>query len=158
MLEPFKIFIDRLKGGQTEKIDEVADPKFLDVDEKELSFPSKIEVKGEAYLTDDFLMIRLKVKAVALMPCAICNEMIKRELKVDNFIHAEPIEDIPSAVFDFGELLREALLLDLPQYIECNNGNCPERASITPFLRSQARAENKTTYFPFADMNDKDIK
>lgn len=149
----FKIFIDRLKGGQTEKIDEMADPLFLSVDEKELSFPSKIEVKGEAYLTDDHLIIRLKVKTVAKMPCAICNEMIERELKVDNFTHAQPIEEIPSAVFDYSELLREALLLDLPQYVECNKGNCPERATIAPFLRSQAKVE-KTTYFPFADMDD----
>ncbi len=153
MLEPFKIFIDRLKGGQTHKIDEAVDPLFLAVDEKELGFPSKVDVKGEAYLADDHLIIRLKVKTVALMPCAICNEMIEKELKVDNFYHTQPIEEIPSAIFDFTELLREALLLDLPKYIECNQGNCPERTTIAPFLRPQARIE-KTTYFPFADMDD----
>jgi len=149
-----------LRGGQTQKIDEMADPLLLAVEEKELSFPSEIDVKGEAYLTDDFLMIRLKVKTVARMPCAICNEMVTKELKVDNFTHAQPIDEIPSAVFDYSELLREALLLDLPQYVECNQGNCPERATIAPFLRSQASQEKveKTTYFPFADMENDNLK
>jgi len=153
MHEPFKILIDRLKGGQTEKIEEALDPAFLAVDEKELRFPSKVDVKGDVYLTDDHLVIRLKAKTTVSMPCAICNEMIKTELKIEDFYHAHPIEEIPSAIFDYTELLREAILLGIPQYIECNNGNCPERASLAPFLRSQARIE-KPTYFPFADMDD----
>lgn len=152
MSEPFKILIDRLKGGRIEPIDEAYDPSFFGVEEPELRFPSKVNVKGEVYLTDDHLILRLKAKASALMPCAICNQMIQVELKVDDFYHAQPIEEISGAIFDFSEPLREALLIELPKYVECKGGKCPERAILTPYLRPEAAPE-KTTHFPFADID-----
>lgn len=151
-MSAFKILIDRLKGGQTLKIEESLDPAVLGPNEPELHFNQKVIVKGEAYLTDAHLIIHLKASTSALMPCAVCNEMIKTDLKVDNFYHTEPIEDIPSAVFDYSEALREALLIELPRTVECNGGKCPERGIIAPFLRAETRAD-KTTHFPFADMD-----
>lgn len=154
MHEPFKILIDRLNKGETQKIDETLEPAFLALNEKELQFPEKVMVKGDAYLTDDHLIIRLKAKTAASMPCAICNEMIRIELNIEDFYHAQPVEEIPSAIFDFSEVLREGLLIGLPQYVECNKGKCPERATLAPYLKPKAR-EEKTTYFPFADMDEK---
>lgn len=151
-MSTFKILIDRLKGGHTQKIEEALESTFLGPAESELQFPGKVSVKGEAYLTDDHLIIHLKARTKASMPCAICNEMIQIELKVDNFYHTEPIEEIPSAIFDYSELLREALLIELPRTVECNQGNCSQRATIKPFLRSEARADT-TKHFPFADMD-----
>ena len=152
MTSEFKILVDRLKGGQVEKIEGFFDPAFFNIDEKDLSFPSLVEVRGEAYLSDEHLVIRLKGTARAKMPCAVCNEMTQIELKVENFYHTEAIEEIRDAVYDFTEPLREAFLIELPNVVECNRGRCPERASIAPYLSSQKRAEN-TTYFPFSDLN-----
>lgn len=153
----FKILIDRLKGGVTQKIEETLSPSFLEINETELQFPEAVSVKGEAYVTDTHLIVHLKTKARAFMPCAICNEMTPVSLQVDNFYHTQLLEEIPSAVFDFREPLREALLIELPKYAECNLGNCPQRALLTPYLRSEVRADN-TTYLPFADMGDTDAK
>jgi len=153
MSEPFKILIDRLKGGHTLKIEELLDPSFLGPNEPELCFHTKVPIKGEAYLTDDHLVLHLKTATKVSMPCAVCNKMIDVELKADNFYHTEPLEEIRGAVFDFTEALREALLIELPKTVECNRGKCPERTIIAPFLRSQERTE-KTTYLPFADMDD----
>jgi uncharacterized metal-binding protein YceD (DUF177 family) len=152
MNSAFKILIDRLKGGLTQKIEEGLAPGFLGSDEPELQFRSKVHVKGEAYLTDEHLVIHLKAHTKIFMPCAICNQMIEVPLEVDNFYHTQPIEEIPSAVFDYSEALREALLIELPKIVECNSGSCPARENLQPFLRSQQRSEN-TTYFPFADMD-----
>lgn len=152
LMSTFKILIDRLKGGHTHKIEEMVEPAFLGPDEPELRFKTKVFVKGEAYLTDAHLIIHLKAATQVNMPCAVCNQMIDIDLKVDNFYHTEPIEEIPSAVFDFSEALREALLIELPRTVECSGGKCPERATITPYMRSQDR-----TNFPFADM-DEDLK
>lgn len=152
-MSAFKILIDRLKGGHTQKIEEALDPAFLGPDEPELRFKKKVSVKGEAYLTDSHLIIHLKAATQFSMPCAVCNEMIDSDLKVDNFYHTEPIEEIPSAVFDYSEALREALLIELPRTVECNRGKCPQRATMAPYLRSEVRTD-KTTYFPFADMDD----
>jgi hypothetical protein len=79
--------------------------------------------------------------------------MIEKELNVDNFYHTEPTEEIRSAVFDYSDALREALLIELPRTVECNGGKCPERAIITPFMRAEARTD-QTTHFPFADLDD----
>ena len=144
-----KLLIDRLKKGQTEKIDQTLERAFLGPDEKELKFSFAVKAKGEAYLTDDHLIIRLKASTKVLMPCSICNEMIESDLNVDHFYHAVPVEEIECAIFDYQEFLREALLLELPQTVECNDGNCPERATMAPYIRSSDDAN-----FPFKDIDD----
>jgi uncharacterized metal-binding protein YceD (DUF177 family) len=152
MDEPFKIWIDRLRGGHTQKIAEIVDPAFLDVEEADLRFESPVAVQGEAYVSEDQLILRLKAATKAVMPCAICNQITQTEVKIENFYHTQPTEEIPGAIFDFREALREALLIELPQYIECSGGKCPERPAIAPYLRSEKRAE-KPTYFPFKDID-----
>lgn len=152
-MSAFKILIDRLKGGQTQKIKENLAPAFLGPDEPELCFCGQVEIQGEAYLTDAHLIIHLKAKVKALMPCAVCNEMIEIDLNADNVYHTEPIEEIRGAIFDYSEALREALLIELPKIVECNGGKCPERALMAPFMRSV----KDRTHFPFAKLN-KDIK
>lgn len=148
-MSAFKILIDRLKGGQVQKIDLHADPEFLGPDEPELKFQTEVEAKGEAYLTDEFLIVHLKASTAVLMPCSVCNEMIKIPLKVDNLTHTEPIEEIRGAIFDFSEALREALLIELPRTVECNGGKCKGRDLMTPFLKSQ----KERTHLPFKDLD-----
>ena len=152
MSESFKIYIDRLKGGATLKIDVRADPSFLDVNEPELTFPAPVKINGEAYLTDEHLVLHLSASTLAMRPCAICNKIIQTEVSVNNYYHTEMIAEIPSAVFDFSETLREALLVELPLVVECNKGQCPERETLAPFISSKKRVENPT-YFPFTDVD-----
>jgi hypothetical protein len=87
--------------------------------------------------------------------------MIEKELKLD-FYHTELLSEIPSAIFDFRAVLREALLIEVPKTIECRGGKCPERATIAPYLGSRNPGTwdtdsgpqvEKTTYFPFADLH-----
>ena len=149
MSESFTIWVDRLVEGRVEKIAGSFDSKFLGVEEKELQFPLPVSVDGDAYLAEDHLVIRLKAKTRAKMPCAICNTMIDVELKV-NFYHTEPIKEIKGAQFDWSEPLRETLLLELPRSTECD-GKCPGRVSIAPYLSAQATVEEKK-HFPFAGL------
>ena len=151
MSEPFKIYIDRLRGGNTETIDTVLEPSFLDVQETDLSFSRPVELKADVYLTDEHLIIHLKASTKAIRPCAICNQPTVTDLVVKDFYHTELVQDIPSAIFDFREVLREALLIELPLVVECNGGKCPERQSLGPFMSSKERKENPT-YFPFTDI------
>ena len=154
MKETFQILVDRLKGGQIEKIAESFDPSFLGIQEVELRFDAPVVVKGEAYLSEDELILHLKASTEAVMPCAVCNQMIKVELKIENFYHTQPLKEIPGAIFNYQEALREALLIELPQYVECRGskkGKCPERASIASYLRVEKHAEK--TYFPFKDLD-----
>ena len=111
---------------------------------------AKVVVNGEAYLTNEHLILHLNAVTCATMPCAICNALIETELKIDHFYHAEPLEEIRCAVFDYSVALREALLLELPRTVECNGGNCPDRTIISPYMRSITPTDN----FPFQNLGD----
>jgi uncharacterized metal-binding protein YceD (DUF177 family) len=152
VLDTFKIWIDRLKDGQTQKIDTLLPSTFLDINEKELQFPLPVKVLGEAYLADTHLVLHLNASTEALMPCAICNEMIETTIQIKDFYHTEPLEDIREAIFDFNLILREALLLEIPQYVECNEGKCSQRELISPFLRKKKQAE-PDVHFPFSGLD-----
>ena len=142
-----KIHIERLSDGKVQKIDEVFDPSFLGPNEAELKFSSKVHVLGEAYVTDAHLILHLKAKTHMEMPCAICNQMIQVELKVNDFYFTQPVQEIPSSLFNYGDVLREALLIELPKTVECKE-NCPERTSIQAFLRG-----SEHPHYPFHDLN-----
>lgn len=148
-MSDFHILIDRLKDGQIHKIDLSLEAEFLGPDEGELKFHKPVLVQGDAYLTDEYLVLRLKAATQIQMPCAICNQMIEIDLKMDHFYHTEPILEIRGAIFDFREPLRESLLIELPKTVECNNGKCEGRESIAPFIKS----EKEKTHFPFINMD-----
>ncbi len=152
MQEVFKIWIDRLGEGNVQKIDGSFDPAFLEIEEKDLQFHTPVQVIGEAYLADLHLVIHLKAQTKATMPCAICNQLVSTDLKVENFYHSEATAEIPNAIFDLSAPLREALLIELPHYFECNGGNCPERTNLAPYLRSGPKTDNKNINLPFADL------
>lgn len=152
MGDSFQIWVDRLKGGQIQKIEGPFDPAFLEIEEKELRFEAPIFTKGEAYVSKEHLILHLEASTFATMPCAICNEMISLKLESKNFYHAEPLKEIANAIFNFAPFLRTALLLELPKYVECNGGKCPVRSTLAPFLQPKPNPEKKT-YFPFADLH-----
>lgn len=152
MSNPFQIWIDRLKNGQKQLIKESISPGFLGIQEDELVFKNPVEVKGEAYLTESELILHLDASTKASMPCAICNLMTEFKLSVKDFYYAEPLNQIPSGIYSFQEPLREALLIELPKYVECNAGKCPDREKLTPFLCSEKKTE-ENTHFPFSNLD-----
>jgi uncharacterized metal-binding protein YceD (DUF177 family) len=152
MDNPFQIWIDRLKTGQSQLINESFKPDFLDIREEELQLNSPVIVLGEAYVTESELILRLKASTKAHMPCAVCNQMIPVELSIKDFYHAQPLSEIPSGIYDYQTALREALLIELPGYVECNQGKCPDRKVIAPYLRSEKKVE-ENTHFPFSNLD-----
>lgn len=126
MIDDFKIYVDRLKKGLTQKIEGSYSPDLLDIQEDELEFNGPVAVRAEAYVAEEHLVIQLAATTVAEMPCAICNEIMKKNLSVANYTHTENLSEI-KGTYDAGTLVREALLLELPYTVECNDGNCPAR-------------------------------
>lgn len=152
MSSPFQIWIDRLKNGQTQTIHESFSPDFLDIQEEELKADSPVVVTGEAYLTESELILHLNASTIVKMPCAICNDMIDVDLRIKDCYHAVPINEIPSGIFDYKDLLRESLLIELPKYVECNQGKCPERKTIAPYMREKQK-EEPNIHFPFSKLD-----
>lgn len=161
MSDPFNIYVDRLRDGPTLKIKENFSPDFLDVHETDLSFSDPVAVSGEAYLAEDHLIIHLKIKTTASIPCTICNNPVKFAISIGDFYHAEPLAEIRSPIFNYKEPLREAILIQVPPFTECHEGKCPERESVNKFLKKDQKPDappTMTTYFPFADIDKKKDK
>ncbi|MES2200082.1 MAG: hypothetical protein V4489_07955 [Chlamydiota bacterium] len=142
-----KIYVDRLKDGQKDIFKGKVSTDFMPK-EQDLFFEKDIELTGEAYVAGDHLMIKLTAKVLAFIPCCICNKPTEVPLILSDFYHAEPLEEIPASVFDFSELLRTDLLLQLPKFIECQ-GKCPERDSIKKYLKQES-SKTDNINFPFS--------
>ncbi|MBI3236113.1 MAG: hypothetical protein HYZ48_00110 [Chlamydiales bacterium] len=156
-MEKLKIYIDRLKGGHTETLKETLSSECLDVKEADLQFAGTIDIKAELYLADDHLVTHLTIHAEASLPCSICNAQVHFPIAIENAYNAVAIEEIRGAIYDLFEEVRENILLNTPLFIECNNGTCPERAAVEPFLAKKAdtasEPENPPAFhFPFADL------
>jgi hypothetical protein len=146
MLSECEIFVDRLSEGGEELIEWTLSSTFLDIHEHQLSFTPEVLVNGRAYLADTFLIIQVDIQAIALIPCIVCNEIKNQPIAVDELYHAEPLDDIKGKIFNFTEKLRDAILLEVPQFYECNNGNCGERKELEKFLKKDPLSS------PFADL------
>jgi uncharacterized metal-binding protein YceD (DUF177 family) len=153
-MENLKIYIDRLQNGNCVEVKETLPPAFLDVNDDELLFEDPIQVKAEAYLADDHLVVQLNINTSAFLPCSICNDSVATPICAKNIFITEPLEEIKGAVFDLTEHVRETILLQTPLFTECNEGKCPERELIKKFLKSDTKAANpgEDVNFPFADL------
>lgn len=149
MEKEFKVDLTPIRQGHTQKLSGCFAPSLLDIEEPELQFPSPITVKGEVYLSEEHIVMHFHAHTQALMPCAICNEMSTFDLKVSDFHQIEPLSSQEETFFDLAPILREALLLELPKRIECNQGKCPQRSELTPYLTQK---NINTTHFPFASL------
>lgn len=148
-VEGWTIYVSRLEGGKTETIKESFNPNFLELAEPELAFKEPVQVEGEAYVVDNNLVIALSVSASAEMPCAICNKMTKVALKVPKIYHMEPLEEIKGNKFSIKDILREAVLLEVPPFAECQEGHCTERKEMEKYFH---KAKQSDTQQPFKDL------
>ena len=146
----FKIYIDRLRQENTEKFSFAADPLFLEIEEKELIFDTPVEIKGEASLTCDYLILKFDVVTACKAVCSICNRLSPYEIKLKNIYCNIPLQEIRGAIFDFQALARESILLEIPPFYECRGGQCAERKNIEQFIK---KPKEKQTYFPFSNLN-----
>jgi uncharacterized metal-binding protein YceD (DUF177 family) len=151
-MDNLKIYIDRMQGGQSHKIDETLPPEFLEIDEKDLLFDEPIALKAEAYIADDHLIIQLNAETSAYLPCSICNEPVQLPIVVKDATTTKPLSEINGSVFDLSGEVRESLLLQTPLFAECSGGKCPERESLKKFLKSGQDNDDEDVNFPFADL------
>lgn len=159
MDDRFKIYPDQLRNGNVEEINELYEPDFISINEKELKFVKPVSVKGQAYLADDNLVLNLDIEAFAVMPCSICNEAVEICIDIESLYHVEPLEQIKGAVYNLKELLREAIVIDVPNFAECHNGHCPQRKEMAKYFKkddvdaTKKEASDGDRYHPFADID-----
>lgn len=153
MDDVFKIYIEQLREGREEKIHEKLDPSFLDTQEPELVFDKPVELQGVAYLAEHELVFHWDIRTEVLVPCSICNEFVRVLIHIQNFYYSEPTEEIKSGIYNFKNLLRETILLEVPAFTECNEGQCPKRQEYKKYLKEPSNADSEEEgYHPFADL------
>lgn len=154
MDKQFNIYFDRLKGGQTEQIQVETTPEFLDINEEGLSFHKPVSIQGETYLAEDHLVLHLKIQTEATVACSVCNGPVCIPIDISDFYHTVEHEEIRSRIFDYTEELREAIVLQVPPFAECNEGKCPDRAILNQYLKKTEtpKTEEGETYFPFSGL------
>jgi hypothetical protein len=157
MDDDFKIYVDQLRNGHDKTIAEKLSPDFLEINERDLVFEKNVTLDGKAYLADQELILHWDIHAEALIACTICNAKVPVDIEIENFYHAEPLSEIKGAVFNFKELLRSTILLEVPSFAECNHGNCPKRKEIVKYLKEKPELpsdeEGNEGYRPFADLD-----
>jgi len=143
------IYLDRLIEGKEQSLDETLPSNVFFKNEKDLKFSSDMKICGKAYITTDHLLVDISAKIEADMPCIICQKDVPFQLEMEKQTLTIPLEEIKNKVYDYTSLIRESLLLQLPQTKECKGG-CPDRSSIEPFLVKDD--ENIEKHFPFAGL------
>lgn len=154
MDDAFKIYVEQLRNGHEEKIHEKFDPETVGLQDQDLTFDKTVELEGVAYLAENELVLHWNIKTEVLIPCSICNEPVPVPINVHHFYYSEPLEDIKSGIYNFKNLLRETILLEVPLLAECNQGNCPKRTEYKKFFKKASnQASDEEGYHPFADLD-----
>lgn len=152
--DQFNIYIDRIKHDNEENLQCVVNADFLEINEAELQFQDPVELQGEAYLTEDHLIIHVKAKTCCNIPCKICNEIFSYKIVLEPSTFTVALEEIKGAIFNYKDFIREALLLLVPPFAECHGGTCPLRTEVKKYLGSQGQKDKPAcdTYHPFQDL------
>lgn len=147
MKENVKIYVDRIRDGEIETIQEKLSPLFMEIHEEEMQFNETVSVEGTAYVTDDWLILRMHIATKVQLTCSVCNEKFDFEIDIQDMMHEEPLENIRDKTFDLLPVVRENVLLAIPFYPQCGITVCIHRKEIEPFLKKDHPADS-----PFKDL------
>lgn len=148
--ERFYVHIGRLKAGQTEKIEESVSVELFEFPECEMQFLDPVHLCGEAYVADDELVIRLDLEVRVRIPCRICNDPVEVATKVKDFYHVQPLGEIKDDHFMIRDLVRDTLLLETVELVECE-GKCPRSEEFKKYIKESDEVLDET-YRPFTDL------
>ncbi len=146
------IYIDRIQNGQTDTFEETIPSSPLLPTEPGLFFDPTLHVSGKVYLAGDHFILHFYAKTQAWIPCTICNQPTGIAVELSDVTHTEPLTSFTSGIFDFSELLREYLLLEIPRFTECSAGHCPERANMQKYLKPANAPLSNSAQFPFSNL------
>lgn len=164
----FTIYIDRLKDGNELDISEIQPSQFLDIEnDPEISSESPVEVKGSAYIAGDWLVLQASISTTVRISCALCNESFSYPIELKEWTHQETIDSIKGGIFSYQELIRQAILLEVPFFAQCGIDHCANYDEVKKFMVPSASPVEKSRgkkkksneiddtqgYHPFKDLS-----
>lgn len=132
--EKLKIYLRNFSFKETEELKEIVSSAEMNIPEV---FPlQEFEVRGQATVAGNFLILHISTQLNAQLECCICTQTSSFPISLNNYCISTELEKCDSTIFYFGKELQDALLLEIPIAFECNQGNCPERKLIQKYLKS----------------------
>ncbi len=129
------VYIDRLRNGHEVLLEEKEAPTFLDIDnDPEIRPSGDVSFSGKAYLAGDWLVIQGSISTQLTMVCAMCNDPFQFPIHIDEWIHEEAIENIKGGIFSYADLVREAILLEVPYIGMCGGTECLRIDEVKKYL------------------------
>jgi hypothetical protein len=150
-MSSLKIYVDCLKHQDEVILDEEISCDVLNIVEKDLQMNAPVHLKGKAYLSENYLIINFSAHTSFKMCCSICNKLTQNTLSIENVYTTIDLNDIKHGIYDFTDDLRDAIILKIPQFQECNNGNCSERKNIEKYFKKTITKQSDN-HFPFKDL------
>ena len=147
MLGPFHISAEALKAQGAVAI-KMAAPcaLLLDIQEPYLCYEGEVQVQGNCVLEEGGgAVLQLNIQAHALEPCTVCNEPTAVFIEIKNAYHFEKNPLSGNNDYDFTPLVRELILLETPQYVECNGGRCKMREEVKKYLKPEGNRRGSTS-------------
>jgi uncharacterized metal-binding protein YceD (DUF177 family) len=147
------ISVSQLQRGAVVPFTVEAPASLLELEEEEVVPLETVKISGRAYLLEQDLIAHFDAETKVKMPCAICNEWVTVPLKVTESVQTIPTSEVGFNGYDLAPLVREELILALPQFVECNEGNCPKRKELKKSrAKSSNNQEGEEGYHPFAGL------
>lgn len=150
----FRVDIGALSEESSYRFHDKISSDFLDIKEEELVFETPITISGEAYLANDHLVIHIQAELKASMPCSICNKSAALSIEIKNHYFTKELAEIKDHYFDFSDDLRQTILLEVPSFIECEDGSCPSRKELQKFYKKIKPEEDEEKHFPFKGLEN----
>ena len=149
------IRIEGSTDGEETLFEEQLALDFLDLPEGDELVPSsKVEVRGKAYRTGEWIVVEGKVETSMSLPCAICNE--RTEFPIGPFAWEIDVSatNVKNGMLDLTEELREAILLEVPYLVKCGGEVCRNESSVRQYLVSDEHRtdENDERHQPFRSL------
>lgn len=142
MEHPFHIEISRLRLAGSLPFEAEVKSSFMDLQPADsLQYEGKVLVKGKIDYHPDTLHLHLTLKAKASLPCVICQNPVKVDVEVKDVHHIEMLDEVLGLELDFGDFVRDSILLETPHRAECL-GKCPEREALSKHFAKEKSIQN----------------
>ena len=113
-------------------------PEFLDLPQgDELSAASDILVSGRAYRASEWIMIQADVTVSMCLPCSMCNDMCTFSIELTSWEQSLPASSMKDGMIDLSEVLREAILLEVPFFVRCCGDTCRNDDEFRKYCMSE---------------------
>lgn len=129
-----KISINHFKDNKSIVLEEELSPEDLDLDIGVMHFPQNLQLRVEAWKSDDDLTVDAHIEGVRNFTCSLCLEEFDNLFEKDISLHYD-IKGLDSIVID--QDIRDEIILEHPIRILCK----PECRGLCPFCGANLNRE-----------------